>query len=149
MHEQLVGVKAKKLLAIELAFFSVLAIMLIAFMFLHSYTFHFDKVTMNYYTNGKVDFTTDVTSLVRSMSMIVALSLFFGATAGAVVGFTCSPHFLADSPSGRSEYEENVAKQGLVVISETTEGTTYQLTNLGRRFLREYRFLEKPEEPLV
>lgn len=144
------GAKARKLLVVELAFFSVLGTLLLAFMFLHSYTFHFEQVTLNYYTNGKVDFTTDASSLVRSLATVAMLTLVFGIATGAAVGLTCGPHFeVADVPSARGEYEENVAKKGLVVISKTGEGTTYRLTDLGRRFLREYRFLDKMEESLA
>jgi hypothetical protein len=141
----LIGVKAKKLLVIELASFSILATLLFALMFLPSYTFHFEQVTLNYYTNGKVDFTADVSGLVRSLATVAILSLVFGITIGAAVGLTCSPHFEA-ADSGRSSYEEEMAKMGFVVITKTDEGTTYRLTEHGRRFLSEYRFLEKTEE---
>lgn len=117
-------------------------------MFLHSYTFHFEQVTLNYYTNGKVDFTTDASSLVRSLATVAILSLVFGITIGAAVGLTCSPHFEA-ADSGPSNYEEEMAKMGFVVITKTDEGTTYRLTDFGRRFLREYRFLEKAEQTLA
>jgi len=146
----LIGVKAKRLLVIELACFSLLATLLFAFLFLNSYTFHFEQVTLNYYTNGKVDFTTDASSLVRSLGTVAMLSLAFGVTIGAAVGLTCSPHFDAtDSRSGPRSYEEEMTKMGFVVITKTDEGTTYRLTDFGRRFLREYRFLEKPEQTLA
>ena len=144
----MLGLKAKKLLVIELTSFSILATLLFALMFLPSYTFHFEQVTLNYYTNGKVDFTTDVSGLVRSLATVAILSLVFGITIGAAVGLTCSPHFEAAN-SGRSDYEEEMAKMGFVVITKTDEGTTYQLTDFGRRFLREYRFLEKTEQTLA
>ena len=146
----MIGVKAKKLLVIELASFSILATLLFAFMFLRSYTFHFQQVTLNFYTNGKVDFTTDASNLVRSLGTVAMLSLVFGVTIGAAVGLTCSPHFgSTDSRSGAGNYEEEMSKMGFVVITKTDEGTTYQLTDLGRRFLREYRFLEKTEQTLA
>jgi hypothetical protein len=144
----LLGLKAKKLLVIELASFSIFATLLFAFMFLHSYTFHFEQVTLNYYTNGKADFSTDVSSLVRSLATVSLLSLVFGVTIGAAVGLTCNPHFEAAN-SGGSNYEEEMAKMGFVVITKTDEGTTYQLTDHGRRFLKEYRFLEKTEQTLA
>ena len=146
----MIGVKAKKLLVIELASFSIFATLLFAFMFLHSYTFHFEQVTLNYYTNGKADFTTDVSSLVRSLATVSLLSLVFGVTIGAAVGLTFSPHFeAADSKPRRSNYEEEMTRMGFVVVTKTAEGTTYQLTDHGRRFLREYRFLEKTEQTVA
>ena len=143
----MLGVRAKKLLAIELASFCILATLLFAFMSLPSYTFHFEQVTLSHYTNGKVDFSTDVSSLVRSLATVSLLSLVFGVTIGAAIGLTCSPHFGAPKArSGRSNYEEEMTKMGFVVINKTDEGTTYQLTEHGRQFLREYRFLEKAEQ---
>jgi len=119
-------------------------------MFLHSYTLHFGQVTLNYYTNGKVDFTTDASSLVRSLGTVTMLSLVFGVTIGAAVGLTCSPQFdQANSRSRPGNYEEEMARMGFVVVTKTDEGTTYRLTDFGRRFLREYRFLEKTEQPLA
>ena len=117
-------------------------------MFLSTYTFHFEQLTLNYYTNGKVDFTTDVSSLVRSLTTVSLLSLVFGVTIGAAIGLTCSPHF-EPTDSRLSNYEEEMAKMGFVVITKTDEGTTYRLTDYGRRFLREYRFLEKTEQTIA
>jgi hypothetical protein len=146
----LIGAKAKKLLVIELASVSILATLLFAFMFLHSYTFHFEQVTLNFYTNGKADFTTDASNLVRSLGTVAMLTMLFGITIGAAVGLTCSPLFeSADPGSGRRSYEEEMSKMGFVVITKTDQGTTYRLTDLGRRFLREYRFLEKTEQSLA
>jgi len=146
----LIGATAKKFLVIEFASFSILATLLFAFMFLHSYTFHFGQVTLNYYTNGKVDFTTDASSLVRSLGTVAMLSLVFGVTLGAAVGLTCSLDFgTVNSRSGSGNYEEEMARMGFVVITKTEEGTTYRLTDFGRRFLREYRFLEKTEQTLA
>lgn len=144
------GVKAKRLLVIELASLSTLVSLLLVVMFLQSYTFHFQQLTLNYYTNGNVDFTTDASSLVRSLGTVAMLTLFFGITIGAAIGFTCSPNIqAADSKTGTTNYEENMAKMGFVVITKSEQGTTYQLTDLGRRFLREYRFLEKTERALA
>jgi len=38
---------------------------------------------------------------------------------------------------------------GFVEINETDGATTYKLTDRGRRFLRDYRFLEKTEETVT
>jgi hypothetical protein len=146
----MLSVKAKKLLVVECALLSVLAAPLFALMLLPSYTLHFEQVTLNYYTNGKVDFTTDATGLVRSLGTIAVLSLVFGLAAGAAVSLTCSPHFKTSNPAeGLSGYEGELTKAGFVEVTKTDEGTTYKLTGSGRRFLREYRFLEKTEENVV
>jgi hypothetical protein len=146
----MLGVKEKGLLVVEFAFLFGFATLIMALMFLHSYAFHFEQVTLNYYTNGKVDFTTDVTGLVKSLATVAMLSLVFGTATGAAVGLTyCGNLKTADSTTRRREYEAELAEKGFVVISRTGEGVTYQLTGLGRRFLREYRFLDKLEENLV
>jgi hypothetical protein len=142
----LLTAKAKKLLVLESALISTLAIVLLALIFFPKYTLHFQQVTLNYYTNGKTDFTANATNLVRSLGMVAELSLVFGAVAGAAVAFTISTHFTASNSTPTSGgYEEQVAKMGFVVVHKTDEGTTYKLTDLGRRFLRDYRFLEKTE----
>lgn len=146
----MLSAKAKKLVLVECALLFILAAPLFALMFLPSYTFHFEQVTLNYYVNGKTDFTADATGLVRSLATIAMLSLVFGITTGTAVGLTCTSHFKTfDSAAGFGGYDEEVTKAGFVVVSKTDEGTTYKLTDMGRRFLREYRFLEKTEENIV
>ena len=146
----MLSVKAKRFLVVECALLAVLAVPLFILMFVHSYTFHFEQLTLNYYTNGKVDFTTDAAGLVRSLATIAMLSLIFGITTGAAIGLTCSPHLKAsNSAAGLGGYEGEMSKAGFVEINKTDQGTTYKLTNLGRQFLRDYRFLEKTEENIV
>jgi len=146
----MLGVIDKRLLVFECALFSVLAVPLFAIMFLHGYTFHFEQVTLNYYTNGRVDFTTDATSLVRSLATIAMLSLIFGITTGTAIGLTCTSQFKTSSSEDELDgYEQGMSKAGFVEIKKTTQGTTYSLTDLGRRFLRDYSFLEKTEENVV
>ena len=90
-------------------------------MFLHNYTFHFEKVTLNFYTNGTADFTTDATSLVRSLGAIAMLSLIFGITTGAAVGLTYNTHLKKIEAKPEPEgYEEQIAKNGLVKIDKTS-----------------------------
>jgi len=142
--------RAKTLLAVELGSLTLLVSALFVAMFLNSYTFHFEQLTLNFYTNGKVDFTTDASSLVRTLGTVAFLTLFFGITVGASIGLTYSHHVKAtESRPGQTNYEEDVAKMGFVVITKTEQGTTYQLTDLGRQFLKEYRFLDKTEQVLT
>jgi len=150
VNNELLTTKAKKLLFIECALFSITATVLFGFIFFHSYTFHFEQVTLNVYKNGSVDFTTNVTSLVRSLGTVAVLSLFFGVTTGAAIGLTCKSHIdTANSASSPGSYEREMTKLGFVVINKTDEGTTYTLTEHGRRFLRDYRFLERTEETTI
>ena len=142
--------KAKVLLAFELVFLFGFATAITALMLLHNYTFHFEKVTLNIYTNGTSDFTTDATNLVRSLGAIAILSLVFGIAGGTAVGLTYNAHLNRTQSKTESEgYEERIANAGFVKIDKTSEGTTYQLTETGRRFLAEYRFLEKLEKAVA
>ena len=146
----MLSARAKKFLIIECSLLCVLTTLLITLMFSRNYTFHFDQVTFNYYTNGKVDFTTDATSLVRSLGAVAVLSLFVGVTTGAAIGLTCSlPPKTSNPASGLTDYEEEMTKLGFVVINKSDGATTYTLTDHGRRFLRDYRFLEKTEDVTV
>ena len=142
--------KAKRLLVFELALIFVVATVMTALVFPSSYTFHFQQVTLNYYTTGRVDFSTDATGLVRSLGTIAMSTLIFGITTGAAVGLTYSEHVkITDSKLRNREYEDKLAITGLVRIVRTTDSTSYQLTELGRRFLREYGSLDKLEESIV
>jgi predicted transcriptional regulator len=137
-------VKAKTLLIFELLLLFSFSTLITGLMLLHSYTFHFERVTLNFYTNGTSDFTTDATGLVRSLGTIAMLTLMFGIATGTAVGLTYNAQ-LNRKPTAEG-YEEKLAKAGFVKIEKTSEGTTYQLTEHGRRFLSEYRFLEKLEK---
>lgn len=136
--------------ALLLTLVSVLSVL----MFSRSYTFHFEQVVLNYYVNGDTDFTTNVASLVRTLGTVAVLSLIFGVTMGAAICLTCLQNVgSSNSTSSRgavlSGYEEEMMQAGFVEINRTEEGVTYRLTELGRRFLTDYRFLEQPEETIV
>ena len=141
--------KTKTLLVFELVFLFGFATAIAGLMFLHNYTFHFAKVTLNFYPDGTSDFTTDATNLVRSLGAITMLSLIFGISSGAAVSLTYSNFKKVELKQKAESYDEQIAKTGLVKINRTSEGATYQLTELGRRFLNEYRFLEKLEKTVV
>ena len=147
MHHKVLSLKAKELLATEFVLLFALAAPLVALMFLHSYTFHFAQLTLNYYVNGKADFTTDAGGLVRSLATIAVLTLIIGSTTGAAIGFTCNSRLKpSNSVKGLSRWEESITRSGFVEINKTDQATTYKLTDLGRRFLRDYSFLEKTED---
>ena len=147
MSPYLLTTRAKKFLVAECSLVGVLATLLIVLTFFHNFTFHFQQVTLNFYTNGKFDFTADATSLVRSLGVVAVLTLFVGVVTGAAIGITCSlPPEASAQASGLSAYERELTKLGFVVINKADGETTYTLTDHGRRFLKEYRFLEKVEE---
>jgi hypothetical protein len=150
VRNELLTTKAKKLLLIESVLFVIPATMLLTMIFSRSYTFHFQQVTLNYYTDGTSDFTTNVTSLVKSLGTVALFSLIFGGTAGAAIGLTLHSQIkTSERIPSRRRYEQEMTNMGFVVINKTDQGTTYTLTELGRRFLRDYRFLEEKEEVTV
>jgi len=143
----LLSSRAKKLLLFECTFLGVLTTALLTLVFSRSYIFHFEQLTFNVYRNGSVDFTADATSLVRSLGTVAVLSLFVGVSTGVAIGLTCClPPKASNSTPGLSEYEREITKLGLVVINKTEGATSYTLTDHGRHFLRDYRFLESTEE---
>ena len=146
----MLSAKAKKLLVLECALLFALSAGLFALMFSRSYIYHFEQVTLNYYANGSADFSTNIAGVVRSLGTIAMFSLVIGATTGAAIGLTCTGHFKpSDSVSEQGRYEAEMTKAGFVVINQTDQGTTYKLTELGRRFLRDYQFLERTEETTI
>ena len=141
---------AKKLLVVECVLLSVVATLLFTFLFSGKYTFHFEQVTLNVYKNGTSDFSANVTNLVRSLGTVALFSLFLGVVTGAAIGLTCSQHVTtSDSTSETAGYEELMTQMGFVIIKKTEEGITYTLTDHGRRFLKDYRFLERTDQMTV
>jgi len=132
----------RRLLVIELAVVFAVAAPISVLLLLPNYTFHFERVSVNYYTNGSVDFTANVSSLVNALGAIAMLSLIFGLVIGATIGLTSSVYFKAGAAAGKlGEYEYALEEAGFVKIERRADATTYQLTDRGRRFLMEYKFL--------
>jgi hypothetical protein len=108
-------------------------------------TFNFQELIVTFYTNGTVNFSADVTGLVRSLGIISLLTLFFGLTMGAALGLmTIDFRLRATGTEGDlKEYEKALALSGFVKITTASDGTTFQLTEVGKRFLRDYAFLNR------
>ena len=108
-------------------------------------TFYFRELIVNFYTDGTVNLSTDVTGLVRSLGIISLLTLFLGLTVGAALGLIAADFVPATSGTegDLKEYEESLASSGFVKITTATDGTTYELTEVGKRFLRDYAFLNR------
>lgn len=108
---------------------------------LPKYSIYSHELTVNYYTNGAMDFSVDATSLVRSLGIISLMTLLLGLTAGAAMG-------LGARLEEAYEYEKAIEKAGFVKITDMPDGTEYQITEYGRRFLRDYAFLNRGIENL-
>jgi hypothetical protein len=106
-----------------------------------NYVVHLHQIFLNYYQDGTVDFSVNVTGLVRSLGVVDLLTLTFGLALGAALALTLkSP----DSVQGANndtrhlnEYDRALSNSGFVRITRRQSGTTYQVTELGRRFLLE------------
>jgi hypothetical protein len=102
---------------------------------------HFNELIVTTYTNGTMDFSTDATVLVRSLGILSLLTLTLGLALGAVMGLTASSFARVEKKT--NEYASSLTTAGFMKITATPDGTTYQLTEHGRRFLREYAFLNR------
>ena len=100
--------------------------------------FHFHELVITTYTNGTMDFSTDATMLVRSLGIVSLLTLILGLIIGATMGLTAS-----NIVHVKNEYEHELMTTGFVKITPTPDGATYQLTEHGRQFLRDYAFLDR------
>jgi len=88
-----------------------------------------------------VDFTTDITSLVRSLGMVALGTMIVGVLVGTAIGIT----------STRLKRTVSIPRSGLlqkfVRQYSTEQGTRYELTSEGLQFLQEYAALEnQPNE---
>ena len=102
---------------------------------------HSHELALNTYTNGSMDFSVDATSLVRNLSVMSLMTLVLGLSAGAAI---C----LETRSEKKYGYEETIERAGFVKITQVPNGTAYQITELGKRFLRDYAFLNlKIENP--
>jgi hypothetical protein len=107
--------------------------------------FHFHELIITTYANGAVDFSTDVTGLVRSLGILSLLTLILGIVVGTIMGLTMSSVHVkvAHVKEKTVGYDHALIDAGFVKITPTTDGVTYQLTEHGRHFLRDYAFLDR------
>jgi hypothetical protein len=108
-------------------------------------TFSFQELIVTFHNNGTVDFSADVTGLVRSLGLISLLSLFLGLTMGGALGLIAVDFPLREkgTKAHLNEYEKALASSGFVKITTVSGGTAYELTDVGKRFLRDYAFLNR------
>jgi hypothetical protein len=103
-------------------------------------TFHFPQVIISFYNSGSIDFSADVTALVRGLGAVSLMTLVVGFTVGAAMALTHTE--ATKTKQDLDNYESAVVNAGFVKIMSNSNGTTYELTPAGRRFLREYEFLK-------
>ena len=107
--------------------------------------FHFHELVVTIYANGAMDFSTDVTGLVRSIGILSLMTLILGLVLGTAIGLTASSVHVkvAQVKEKTVGYDHALTTAGFVKITPTPDGVTYQLTEHGRHFLRDYAFLDR------
>ena len=101
--------------------------------------FHFHELIFTTYANGTADFSTDATILVRSLGIVSLLTMILGLVIGATIGLTASNLAQVEN----KEYKRALMAGGFLKITPTPDGATYQLTEHGRQFLKDYAFLDR------
>ena len=128
----------RRLYLLEAGVLVMLAVGIVVSLVIPAYTYHFHVLSMNFYQNGAMDFSTDTTSLVRSLAMVALATMVVGALVGAAIGITSAKlNRTAGVPSSGS-------LQKFVRQYSTVQGTKYELTSEGLQFLQEYGALETP-----
>ena len=133
--------RSSSLLVTELVILIAVGFTVIATLILPKSIFHFQELVVTIYTSGKTDFSADVTPLVSSLGIVSLLTLIFGLAIGAAMSLTASS--AAHVQKKAIGYEDALTTAGFMKITTTPDGRTYQLTELGQRFLRDYAFLDR------
>jgi hypothetical protein len=145
------SVTGTKLIVVEFAIALGFAAVITQSLILSNSMIHFHQVFLNFYTNGTNDFSANVTTLVRNLGIVDLLTLIFGITIGAAITLTAANRAKqtegpAESMAHLDKYERALVASGLVIVARNKEGTTYQMTEMGRRFLMEYADLRRKLE---
>ena len=141
-----------KLIAVEFAIVLGLAAVIARSLILSNSIVHFHELFLNFYSDGTSDFSANVTSLIRSLGVVDLLTLIFGVSIGAAITLTAANRAKQTKSTAKGmrhldQYEKALVASGLVIVAKNREGTTYQVTEMGRRFLMEYAdFRRKLEE---
>lgn len=126
---------------VEAGVLVVLALGIVVALVIPAYSYHFHELSLNFYQSGAMDFSTDTTSLVRSLGVVALATMVVGALVGTAFGIT-------NTKLNRTvSIPRSGSLQKFVKQYSTEEGTKYELTSEGLQFLEEYAVLEnKPLE---
>ena len=138
--------KHRSLFLAETSVVASVALAIILALIIPDATFHFNRLVVSIYTNGSMDFAANASTLVRSLGTLSLLVLALGVVMGAVMSLTAfdvkGKQAIA-SVSSSDEYEKKVVMAGFLKVTSTQNGTTYAVTEQGKRFLRDYAFLSE------
>ena len=141
--------KPNKLLIAEFAIVFTVAAAIIYALILPSASYHFQKVVLNYYPSGKVDFSADTTELVRGLSLMALMTMVVGLAVGAAISVTSlsqSRTALAVGKTTVAESMELLFRSGFLRHVVTEEGRKFEITDTGLRFIDEYQSLKRTLE---
>ena len=111
--------------------------------------YHFHALSLNAYSDGTADFSTDSTRMVRALGGLTLLTLTFGLLVGAAIGLTSINLSRTARTVGKATVEESMElllKSGFVKSAPTEDGAKYEITNNGLRFLADYQDLKRSSE---
>lgn len=141
--------RAIKLLLVEMAIVLVVAGAIAYTLVLPSASFHFREVRLNFYPNGAVDFSTDMTGIVRSLSILALLTMVIGLLVGTAMGLSSLNLSKTAKAIGKTTVDESMElllKSGFIRGIITNGRTHYEITDSGRQFLEEYQELNAGPE---
>ena len=93
-----------------------------------------------------MDFSTDMTAVVRSLSVLALLTMAVGLLVGTAMGLSSLNLSQTARTIGKATVEESMellVKSGFVRGLATEGGAKYEITNTGLRFLEEYQSLKR------
>lgn len=143
--------KATKLLLAELAIVLVVAGAIAYVLVLPSASYHFRELKLNIYPNGVVDFSADMTTVVRALSILALLTMLIGLLVGTAMGLSSLNLSRTARTIGKDAVDNSVQlllKSGFVRKVATEQGTNFEITDTGVKFLREYQRLNAIEDQL-
>jgi hypothetical protein len=139
--------KATSLLLAELAIVLVVAGVIAYSLLLPSRSYHFREVSLNFYPNGAVDFSADMTGLFRALGILTLMTMILGLLVGAAMGLgalNLSGSARAAAGTTVGESVELLLKSGFVRnVSNQGKSDQYEITDTGLRFLKEYQDLNE------
>lgn len=145
---------SRKLLLVEFVIIASVAGAVSYFLIVPPVNYHFQRLSLNLYDNGVTDFSTDITGLVRGLGTMALLTMVLGLLIGTTIGLGPVQGLVEkESMEGQIvrsiKVDVTLLKSRLVSAIATEEGTKFELTDEGKRFLAEYEKNQASEKSRV
>lgn len=135
----------RKLLLVGFTIIGVVAAAISYVLIIPTQNYHFHQVIVNFYKGGAVDFSADVTGLVRGLGVVALACIVLGLLVGSAIRLGRAETLL-ESKEGHfapnAKIDVALLKSGLVSGTATDEGVRFELTDKGRQFMQEYEKIE-------